>query len=470
MLKEHKNTFEILFRVFDILILISSLFIAYYLRFGKIEFDVFYVPYQYLLFSFTFLLAWFYLSYRFRLYTSKRLTNFISESLSVSQCIGICFIIAVIPPFFIREYPLSRVFLVYFLTIHAGSLILFRFIVRHFLKHIRLRGYNFRNILIVGRNQRAEKLVKKIKETPEYGIRILGYIDCGNNGNHFNCDIDCIGKIEDLERILRDDVVDEVFVSLPIKSFYTEIDQIISICEQVGVEVKIPTDLFSLKLAKSTVSKYHDIHVIDFFTSPKMTWQLMVKRLIDIFFSLFLLIIFAPLLLVVSTIIKMTSTGPVLFVQQRIGYNGRLFNLFKFRTMVEDAEVMKEELSEINEMRGPVFKIKDDPRITKVGRFLRKTSIDEMPQLVNVLIGEMSLVGPRPPVPNEVSQYNMLDRRRLSMKPGITCIWQVNGRNLLNFNKWMELDRMYIDNWSLWLDIKIIAKTVTTVLKGDGAY
>ena len=469
MLKEHKNTFEILFRVFDVLILIISLFIAYHFRFGKIEFDVFYIPYQYIVFSFTYLLTWFYLSYRFRLYSSKRLTSFTSESLSVSKCIGICFIIAFIPPFFIREYPLSRIFLVYFLTIHAGSLILFRFIVRHFLKHIRLRGYNFRNILIVGCNQRAEKLVKKIKETPEYGIRILGYIDCGNNGNHFNYDIDCIGKIEDLERILRDDVVDEVFASLPIKSFYTEIDQIISICEQVGVEVKIPTDLFSLKLAKSTVSKYHDIHVIDFFTSPKMTWQLMVKRLIDILFSLVLLIIFAPLLLVVSIIIKMTSKGPIFFVQQRIGYNGRIFGCLKFRTMVKNAEEIKEELSELNEMSGPVFKIKNDPRITKFGSFLRKTSIDEMPQLINVLIGDMSLVGPRPPVPNEVSQYDLGDRRRLSMKPGITCLWQVNGRSSIPFEQWMELDMEYIDTWSLWLDFRILCQTIPAVLKGSGA-
>jgi len=170
-----------------------------------------------------------------------------------------------------------------------------------------------------------------------------------------------------------------------------------------------------------------------------------------------------------APLIKATSKGPVFFVQQRIGYNGRLFNCLKFRTMIENAEEIKKDLKKLNEMDGPVFKIKNDPRITKVGRFLRKTSIDELPQIINVLKGDMSLVGPRPPVPDEVSQYELEDRRRLSMRPGITCIWQVNGRNAIGFDKWMELDRQYIDNWSLWLDIKILAKTIPAVLRGSGA-
>jgi lipopolysaccharide/colanic/teichoic acid biosynthesis glycosyltransferase len=172
---------------------------------------------------------------------------------------------------------------------------------------------------------------------------------------------------------------------------------------------------------------------------------------------------------VVSFLIKRSSKGPVFFKQQRVGYNGRLFNCLKFRTMVENAEELRDDLLELNEMDGPVFKIKNDPRLTKVGKILRKTSIDELPQFINVLRGDMSLVGPRPPIPSEVKEYELVDRRRLSMRPGITCLWQVNGRNSIPFEKWMELDRQYIDQWSLWLDFKILAKTIPAVLRGSGA-
>ncbi len=325
--------------------------------------------------------------------------------------------------------------------------------------------------MIVGRNDRAAKIAQQIEETPDFGLRILGFIDSPNNnneeGNIYNFNL--IGSLEDLERILREQVVDEVFVTLPIKSFYSDIEKILSLCEQVGVEVKIPTDLFSLSLAKETISRFGDIQVIDLYTSPKMNSQLIAKRVIDVIASSIVLIFLPPLFAVVIILIKTTSKGPIFFKQQRVGYNGRLFTCLKFRTMIENAEILKGTLTASNEMDGPVFKIKDDPRITKVGRFLRKTSIDELPQLINVLVGDMSLVGPRPPVPGEVTQYDLTDRRRLSMRPGITCIWQVSGRNVISFEKWMELDRQYIDQWSLWLDMKILAKTITAVLRGSGA-
>jgi exopolysaccharide biosynthesis polyprenyl glycosylphosphotransferase len=237
----------------------------------------------------------------------------------------------------------------------------------------------------------------------------------------------------------------------------------------VGVEVEIPTDLFNLSLAKETISRFGDIQVIDLYTSPKMTCQLMAKRLIDVVASAILLILLSPIFTVVNILIKATSKGPVFFRQERVGYNGRTFTCLKFRTMIENAEALKTDLIPLNEMDGPVFKIKNDPRVTKVGSLLRKTSFDELPQLINVLMGDMSLVGPRPPVPGEVSQYDLMTRRRLSMRPGITCIWQVSGRNVIPFEKWMELDRQYIDQWSLWLDFKILAKTIPAVLRGSGA-
>ena len=241
------------------------------------------------------------------------------------------------------------------------------------------------------------------------------------------------------------------------------------ICEQVGVAIKIPANIFSLKLSKSSITKYNGLSVVNIYTGPSIATQFLIKRFIDIVISVAALILFSPLFLVTALLIRMTSKGPAFFIQDRIGYNGRIFKCIKFRTMVENAEEIKRELIQHNEVSGPVFKIKHDPRITPLGRFLRKTSIDELPQLINVIRGEMSLVGPRPPVPGEVNDYGLKDRRRLSMRPGITCLWQVNGRHSIPFEKWVELDKQYIDNWSLWLDLKILVKTIPVVLKCTGA-
>lgn len=471
MLKEHKKSFERLFRFFDFLIIVTSFCVAYSLRHGLSGLSNFDFPIQFKVFLFSYIAAWVFLSKHLQLYSSKRFTIFWSEIWDVTKAISLCLIIATIPAFFFRQNPLSRLFILYLWPIQIGFLIVFRFITRKFLKYIRLRGYNFRQVLIVGRNRRAENIAKKIKETPEYGLRLLGCLDCTENGNSSRCsyDFNLIGNLEDLEKILREKVVDEVIVTLPMKSFYSEIESIISRCEQVGVEVKIPIDLFSERLAKSVISYYHDIQVIDFYTSPKMNWQLVVKRLMDFIISALLIVILSPIVLVVAILIKATSKGPVHFSQHRIGYNGRVFNCLKFRTMVQNAEYLKKNLAELNIMDGPVFKIKNDPRVTKIGRFLRRTSIDELPQLFNVFKGDMSLVGPRPPVPGEVCEYQLKDRRRLSMRPGITCTWQVNGRNAIPFQKWMDLDRQYIDNWSIWLDIKILVKTIPAVVRGFGA-
>ena len=469
MFKEYKSSLARIFCLVDLLIILFSFYAAYSLRFAQ-SLSIFQLPIQYAVFFSTYLIFWVYLSNSFRLYASKRLIGFRYEAWDVGKTTLLCLIIATLPAFFIRQYPLSRMFLLYLWPLQAGVLILFRFIVRETLKYIRRRGHNFRQVLIIGRNSRASQIAKKIKDSPEYGLRILGFIDATDNENGANssCDVKLMGNLEDLETILKEQVVDEVLVTLPFKSFYSEIEGVVHLCENVGVEVKIPLELFSLRLAKNTISHYEDIPFIDFYTSPKMNLQLIAKRLIDAMVSSVMLIFLSPLFGVVSLLIKATSEGPVFFKQQRVGYNGRFFNCLKFRTMIDNAEELQKPLLGLNEMDGPVFKIKNDPRITKVGRILRKTSIDELPQLINVLKGDMSLVGPRPPIPNEVDQYDGEDRRRLSIRPGITCIWQVSGRTAIPFEKWMELDRQYIDNWTLWLDLKIMAKTIPAVLKGSG--
>jgi lipopolysaccharide/colanic/teichoic acid biosynthesis glycosyltransferase len=442
MLKEHNKKFNRIFKTADLLIILGSFWAAYYLRLGMPP-SFSDLPIQYQVFFPAYLMAWFYLSYRFDLYRGRRTGKLLKEAWDVAKTVVLCLVLAGGVGFFLRDYPLSRIFLLDLWILQTLTLIIFRFSLREFLKYIRKRGYNFRNILIVGWNERSANFLKWVKESPELGLRVIGFID-GPNGSHpLTNQVNHLGELKNLEPILRNQVVDEVLVFLPMKSFYSEIDEILRTCEKVGIETKIPTDLFSRNLARSTISLYGDLPVIDFYTSPKMTIQLFIKRILDIVTSGILLLLLTPVFIVVCFLIKATSAGAVFFKQTRVGYNGRIFDCLKFRTMVKNAEQLKDELIKFNEMEGPVFKIRNDPRATKVG--------------------------PRPPVPEEVNQYDLKDRKRLSMRPGITCFWQINGRNRISFEKWMELDRQYIDQWSLWLDFKVLLKTIPVVLRGSGA-
>ena len=314
---------------------------------------------------------------------------------------------AALPAFFIREHPVSRVFFVLFWIIEVSSLILFRLFLRYALKYIGSYGYRFRQILVVGRNARSAKLLREIEDLPNRGIRLLGIIDAPNEQavpdplkNYA-----VLGDLTELEVVLRSQIVDEVFLMLPIKSFYAEIEGILQLCEAVGVEVKLPTDIFNLKTARSSISYYGDIPLINLYTSPTMNLPLLTKRFLDLSLSLLALLLLFPVFLVIGILIRTSSPGPILYKQDRLGYNGRRFKCLKFRTMTENADAHQENLWDYNEMDGPVFKMRNDPRITRLGRGLRRYSLDELPQLINVLKGDMSLVGPRPSVPGEVSQY-----------------------------------------------------------------
>jgi exopolysaccharide biosynthesis polyprenyl glycosylphosphotransferase len=244
-------------------------------------------------------------------------------------------------------------------------------------------------------------------------------------------------------------------------------------CEQQGIVLRVLADIFNLKNRLSRTEDAEDSHLIIHSSGLEKGWSTVIKRVLDFSLSLMLLILLAPLLLLTAVLIKLTSPGPVLFVQKRIGFNKRPFVIYKFRTMVMDAEQKLRDIEYLNEATGPVFKIKNDPRLTSIGKFLRKTSIDELPQLFNVLGGEMSLVGPRP---LQLRDYELFtedgedwQRCRFSVPPGITCLWQVNGRSSLPFHQWMELDIQYVRSWSLWLDVQILAKTIPAVLRGSGA-
>ena len=308
-------------------------------------------------------------------------------------------------------------------------------------------------------------------EQPELGYRVLGFVDDDWSGirkfettGHNRC---C--TFSDLSDFLRHNVVDEAAIYLPLRSYYEHAAQLVSLCEQHGILIRFDSQIFNLKISHSH-SQNLEANSQVLVAGSAETWPTLVKRTLDFVFSVLLLILFAPLLFVVAVLVKSTSPGPIFFRQTRVGLNKRQFRIFKFRTMIANAEELQQELLPMNEMTGPVFKIRKDPRVTPLGRFLRRTSIDELPQLLNVLKGEMSLVGPRAMSLRDYQQFNQdWQRRRFSVKPGITCLWQINGRNAVPFEQWMELDMQYIDKWSLWLDLKILARTVPAVLRGTGA-
>jgi exopolysaccharide biosynthesis polyprenyl glycosylphosphotransferase len=276
-----------------------------------------------------------------------------------------------------------------------------------------------------------------------------------------------------LPTFLRRNVVDEVVLALPVRSFHLHACKIAGLCEQQGIMLRLPSDLFNLTNTRPRVEELDGAGLITHYTRVTEGLPLLLKRVFDFTVALALLILLTPLLLITAVLIKLTSPGPVLFVQKRVGLNKRTFNIHKFRTMMVNAEHRLREIEHLNEVSGPVFKVKNDPRLSPIGRFLRKTSIDELPQLFDVLKGDMSLVGPRP---LQLRDYELFteacqdwERCRFSVRPGITCLWQVNGRSSVPFEKWMELDLQYIQEWSFWLDLKILAKTIPAVLRGSGA-
>lgn len=358
-----------------------------------------------------------------------------------------------------------------FWTVVTGLGVLGRLWLRVMLMSARRSGYNFRFLLIVGSNPRAFGMAEKIEKSPELGYKTVGFVAEDDEaalrtppgGGKV------LGSLDDLQSVLKMQRVDEIMVCLPLETRFKDVGTIVRHARDLNVVVRIMPDVADgLVLRNLHVEEFDGDFVVTLFRE-QLLLQLFLKRLVDATVSFVALVLLLPLMLVVAILIKLSGPGPVIFSQDRVGMNQRRFRLYKFRSMVADAEARKDQLEHLNERDGPVFKIDDDPRVTRIGRFIRKTSIDELPQLFNVLRGEMSLVGPRPPLPTEVDKYEWMFRKRLSVKPGITCVWQISGRNHTSFERWMQMDRDYIENWSIWLDLKILIKTIPAVLTGRGA-
>jgi exopolysaccharide biosynthesis polyprenyl glycosylphosphotransferase len=406
------------------------------------------------------------------MYQSKRFSTTYTQTIDALKSTTLSTAVLKIMAIFFSISMVRAGLVVLFWGISFVAITVGRLTLRFVLSKIRLRGRNMRYMLILGTNQRAVDFAGSIRMAPELGYRILGFVDQDSRlvSTSPGAELGLVCTLGSLPEFLRHNVVDEVVNYLPMRSFYEHAAQVASLCELHGIILRLNTDAFGITKSRSQAGNLNGHNYIMAYPGISEVWPLIAKRTVDILVSLAVLLLLAPLFATVVLLIKLTSPGPIFFLQDRVGYNKRTFRICKFRTMVPNAEKLMANLEKMNEASGPVFKIKDDPRITSVGKFLRRTSIDELPQLINVLKADMSLVGPRPLPIRDYQGFNEdWQRRRFSVKPGITCLWQVNGRSSITFDEWMRLDLQYMDEWSLWLDMKILARTIPAVLKGSGA-
>jgi exopolysaccharide biosynthesis polyprenyl glycosylphosphotransferase len=382
--------------------------------------------------------------------------------------VGILLVTAAL--FFAQESEVNRSLLLLFAGVAAVGLWVERTLVLAWLR--RRRGERWSHVaLVVGTDERAERLIASLRRYPEAGWLVRGCLSVNpDNSAPSVAGVPVIGTLQDLPDLLQEDVVvDEVFFAVPADRL-DRLTEALEACENLGVDARVLVDLYRPAHAHSYVE---ELFTLPFYgVSPSLTRQgaLAVKRAIDIVGASVLLILALPLLIVVALLIPLSSRGPVIFRQLRSGFHGRAFQMYKFRTMRADAEQLRGELLHLNEMDGPVFKVADDPRRTWLGRLLRRYSVDELPQLLNVIKGEMSLVGPRPLPLYEASRIKGTQRRRLAMRPGLSGLWQTRGRSTVDFDEWMRMDLEYVDQWSLALDLRLLLATIPVVLRGTGAH
>ncbi len=410
-----------------------------------------------------------FLSY-FGAYKNPQVTSLISYSWAIFRSLLLTFGILLSLLFFLEIQYISRFVILIFAIADFFILLTIRFcVVQHFQRSMQ-NGRTSLRVLIIGTGVRAQELARELTNNSIWGIEIIGYLDPSPENVGEDIDgIPVIGSVGDVSECLKKNVVDEVIIAIP-RSLLKDAEPIAYACEEEGITLRFMADIFSVQVARVSLTSVGPIPLLTMEPVALDDGKLFVKRIFDFTLTAMSMPVVLPILAVVAVAIKLDSPGPVFFIQERVGLRKHLFPMFKFRSMYIDAEERLREIEHLNEAEGPIFKMTDDPRVTRVGRFIRKVSIDELPQLFNVLKGEMSLVGPRPMSIRDVDLFDKgIQRKRFSVKPGITCIWQVSGRSNLPFDKWLELDLEYIENWSFWLDIKILFKTIPAVLESKGA-
>lgn len=420
-----------------------------------------------------FLLVWHLVLEASGVYRSKRLTRPAEHVAGLVQATAVASSLVYLLSSVSRVSLVGGEFLPIFFAATAAVMVASRLALRWALGGVRRRGRNLRYALVVGTNARALAFARRLEEEPELGYRLVGFLDSrvwDATGAFERAGWRLVGCVEDLPAVLRRQVVDEVMVFLPVKSCYELGARIVAQCEEQGIPVTLSSTLYTVAGARRCAGEEDAEPVVTIATGPMAGASGAAKRLLDVTVASALLLALAPLMLGIAAAVRLTSPGPALFAQERVGLNKRRFRMLKFRTMVQGAEQRLAEVEHLNEASGPVFKIRRDPRVTRLGAALRRTSLDELPQLLNVLRGDLSLVGPRP-LPLRDYEGFAVDRhrRRFCVRPGITCLWQIGGRSDVSFERWMELDMQYIDSWSLWLDVKILLKTIPAVLRGTGA-
>ena len=405
------------------------------------------------------------------LYVSHRLTSRTKEVIEVARAIAICAVALLVAAQLGRWPTISLRTIAGFALLSFAVIVSLRLALRYNLRRLREHGHNVKSLVIVGGGMRGQRFAAHIKRRHDLGYEILGFVDSDpvyaggslEGAKH-------LGTIEELPAIIANEIIDEVAVALPIKSHYSEIEKTVGLLEEQGITTHVLSDLFPQKLARALSVDFDGVPIVTLGSVPPFSWRTEAKRIMDLAVSIICLLVSAPLFALAAIAIKLDSRGPIFFVQERVGFSKRRFRMIKFRTMTSDAEERMKDIEHLNEKSGPIFKIRNDPRITRVGRWLRKTSIDELPQLVNVMLGDMSIVGPRPLSVRDATRMEELwQKRRFSVKPGLTCLWQVSGRSNLSFDQWMQLDLEYIDHWSLKLDASILLRTIPAIVLARGA-
>ena len=449
MIDQRKRIFAVNLWLTDLVLTTASFFLAY--RFRSL-FDLkghTVMPVQTYFWHLAIILpTWALLLPLFSVYSEPTLPA-LNQIGRLSKAIGFAWLLVAVLISFVNPDASNRIIVLSMLVINYVLLVSYRIVLMKVTKHSVL---DVRHVAVVGNETTAHEFARTIERQDIWGLKLIGIF----------------GR-DEVRALLEGGGVDELIIAVDRESL-NEYTDVFLLCEELGVTARVVMNFFPHSIARMELHEFEGFPLLSFSTTPTNEALMFVRRILDVVLAALILVIFGPLVMLpAAVLIKLTSPGPVLFKQKRCGLQGRVFTMFKFRSMTDNAEQLRVEMEAFNEMDGPVFKSSRDPRITTIGKMIRRRSIDELPQLFNVFQGHMSLVGPRPPLPQEVARYERWQRRRLSMKPGMTCLWQISGRNEVSFEDWMKLDLTYIDNWSLLLDLKILLKTVPVVLLGRGA-